>query len=371
VEKLVSTDFIREHSDMVKLPGYLVNAVSVVPFGSHPCGVWNQGIPEFEAYAEDYAFMTEFNRACDDRATLATWIKDWVMDCNTFEDYLSKLGAQRLLFLKGKSDQDAWRYELEAVKDMVSDSPESNNSEAMVISAAREIKEKVLRKGYKTILAGAGTACLAAWLATYQLRNEGHTVNLVVELGYYGSLPRPAEPFQQNYGNFHTCTMLTDIVDSLGVFTTGATNKCLGVLGGAQVDKSGNINSTRISDRHLTGSGGANDVGNGASEVIVVMSQSRTRFVNEVPYITAAGTNVKMLVSQWGVFEKKGNDQELALTKLSKSDDATSESNLKNIRENCGWKLKALGDLEYVAAPTREELTLLRMFDPKRYYTKD
>jgi len=95
VERLVSTDFIREHSHLVKLPGYMVNSVSVVPLGAHPGGVWNQGMEGFEAYAEDYAFMTEFTRICGDPETLDAWIKEWVLDCQSFEEYKSQIGARQ------------------------------------------------------------------------------------------------------------------------------------------------------------------------------------------------------------------------------------------------------------------------------------
>ena len=63
VEKIVSTDFIRRYSHLVKIPAYMVKSVSLAPFGAHPGGVWNQGIEEFEAYAEDYEFMTQIGRA--------------------------------------------------------------------------------------------------------------------------------------------------------------------------------------------------------------------------------------------------------------------------------------------------------------------
>ena len=91
----------------------------------------------------------------------------------------------------------------------------------------------------------------------------------------------------------------------IGVFTAGATNRCIGVLGGGQVDRFGNINSTWMNeDLYLTGSGGANDVASGAKEVVVVMQQSARRFLEKVPYITAPGHAVRTLVSTMGVFQK-------------------------------------------------------------------
>ena len=369
-ERLVSTDFIREHSHLVKLPGYMVKSVSVVPFGAHPNGVWNQGMEKFEAYAEDYTFMTEFNEICRDSEALDAWIKEWVVDCLSFEDYITKLGRDRILSLKSMADRDAWKYQLDALEDKISESEEYNPTEMMVVVAAREIKERILRNQYKTVLAGAGTANLAAWMAKYHLQKENYEAELMVELGYFGNAPRPSEPFVLNFGNFATCKMLTETIDTLGVFMAGATNRCVGVLGGGQVDRFGNINSTWISDElYLTGSGGANDVATGARETVLVMQQSQRRFLEKVPYITGPGTRVKTLVSSMGVFEKLDGDDEFTLTKYFANPAFSSkEEAIKNIKENCGWNLKIAPNPEEVPPPTLAELRLLRVFDPNKYY---
>ena len=65
----------------MKIPAYMVRSVSVVPLGAHPGGVWNHGLEGCEGYAEDYEFMTEFNRLCKDPQALDAWIKDWVLGC--------------------------------------------------------------------------------------------------------------------------------------------------------------------------------------------------------------------------------------------------------------------------------------------------
>ncbi|MHA1924354.1 MAG: CoA-transferase [Candidatus Thorarchaeota archaeon] len=369
VENLVSTKFIREHSHLVKLPGYMVKSVSLIPFGAHPNGVWNQGAEEFEAYADDYTFMTEFNEICRNPAALDGWIKEWVLDCSRFEDYISKLGPDRISFLKSMADSNSWRHQLDALEDKISESREYSPTEMMVVVASREIIKRIARSDYKTILSGAGTANLAAWMAKYQLQREHREVELMVELGYYGSAPRPAEPFLLNFGNFASCKMLTETIDTLGVFTSGSTNQCIGVLGGGQVDKYGNINSTWISNQlYLTGSGGANDVASGAREVVLIMLQSPRRFVERVPYITCPGAKVKTLVSSMGVFEK-ANGEEFNLTKYFASPALSSKNKaIDSIKENCGWELIIAPDIQEVTPPTLEELRLLRVFDPNRYY---
>ena len=372
VEKLVSTDFIREHAHLVKLPSYMVNSVSVVPFGAHPGGVWDQGMQGFEAYAEDYKFMTRFNRLCKDPRALDEWIKEWVIDCPSFADHIAKLGDDRINQLKQSAGRDAWRVQFGSLEDTISDSEDANNVETMVVVAAREIRDRVLRSGYRTMLAGAGTANLAAWLAKYHLREDDYVIELLVELGYFGASPRPAEPFLLNFGNFGTCKILTETIDTLGVFTCGATNRCIGIPGGGQIDKFGNINSSWITnDVYLTGSGGANDVATGAAETMVIMQQSRDRFLEKVPFVTAPGSRVKSLVSTQGVFEKLDNDKEFTLTKYCLSPGfASAEDAVRDIREQCGWNLKVVGTPARISPPRRDELRLLRIFDPKRFYLK-
>ena len=374
VEKLVSTDFIREHSHLVKIPGYMVNSVSVVPYGAHPGGVWGQGVRGFDAYAEDYDFMTRFNEISKNTRSLDEWISEWVLGCPSFTDYVAKLGEDRIISLKKNAGPDAWREQLQAIEEniTVSKGKEPNDIEKMVVSAAREIKNRILLQKHKTMLAGAGTANLAAWVAKYQLEKEDYWVELLVELGYFGNSPRPGEPFLLNFGNFNTCKMLTETLNTLGVFTCGATNRCIGVLGGGQIDKFGNINSHWVSENvYVTGSGGANDVATGAAETVVIMQQSRRRFLDRVPFVTAPGGRVRTLVSTRGVFEKLNDDEEFTLTKYWASPHTSSEEEIvRNIRDDCGWDLKVAGVLEKLSPPTKDELRLLRVFDPNRFYLK-
>ncbi|MFW6297816.1 MAG: CoA-transferase [Desulfosalsimonas sp.] len=373
VEKLVSTEFIRRHAHLVKLPAYMVKSVSEVPMGAHPGGVWHQGMEGFESYGEDYKFMTEFNKACKDSGQLDEWIDSWVLKCPSFEDYTEKLGAERILSLKGSTQKDAWRYQLAEVRDQISEDPAAaGTTEQMVVIAARLIRERIFEAGHCTMLAGAGTANLAAWLAKYQLQKQGRLVELMVELGYFGNSPRPAEPFLLNFGNFATCKMLTETTDTLGVFTCGANNRCLGVLGAAQIDRFGNINSSWITeDIYVTGSGGANDVATGACETMMIIRQSRRRFLEKVPFITAPGSRIRTLVSHMGVFEKLGADETFTLTRVfADTNGADVDETVKEIQENCGWRLKTADKLQVINPPEPDELRLLRIFDPNRYYLK-
>ena len=99
--------------------------------------------------------------------------------------------------------------------------------------------------------------------------------------------------------------MLYEVIT--GVFVGGQQNRCLSILGAGQIDRFGNINSTRTSSgKFLVGSGGANDAMN-ASEVILCLEQSKERFAGEIPYISGRGDSVTTVVSTSGVFKKSYN----------------------------------------------------------------
>jgi acyl CoA:acetate/3-ketoacid CoA transferase beta subunit len=229
------------------------------------------------------------------------------------------------------------------------------------------LAEKVRARGYQTFLAGVGNSNLAAWLAAYQLKQGGADVELMAETGMVGYLPRPAEPFVFSFRNFPSCKMLTDILHVMGVFMGGRHNRCLGALAAGQIDKHGNINSTIMPGMtYITGSGGANDIASSSREVVVCLQQSPRRFVDKVPYVTAPGRTVRTVVSDLGVYEKVGERDVLALTGLF--GDVPEGQAVNAAREACGWELEVASTLRRFDPPTVEELALVRLFDPRRYF---
>ena len=370
-EKIVPTEYIRRHSHLVRIPSYMVKAVCEVPYGAHPAGMPNCGLPEFEHYFEDYDFLTESREASRDERKFSEWIRYWVLDCQDYNDYLAKLGRDRLLYLKGKAHSDSWKDEAVADVSNLDFHKEPNSLEKLVVSAAQVISDKFVAGGYKTILAGVGLSHLAGWLATYRLKEKGYDVDLMAEIGMFGHLPRAADPFIFSYHNMHTCKILNNNETMLGVFVGGSANQCLGILGGGQIDKYGNGNSTKLPGvGYLVGSGGANDIANGNRETVVVINSGKQRLVEKVPYITFSGKNVTTLVTDVGVFEKIGGEETFTLTTYipSQPKQAAKEA-VAGIREKVGWELKVSPNLKEALPIAKEEVTLLRLFDPKGFYT--
>jgi hypothetical protein len=366
VEKIVPTDFIRRHAALVRLPAQYVAAVVEAPFGAHPGGMYGLGIPELEGYAEDLDFILELRRAFRQRETAEAWIKEWMLEIVDQSAYVSRLGYKRLMEVKGRAHTDAWVSELEMLQGNLGADDRVNAAELMVVAAGRLLAEKVRQRGYRTFLAGVGNSNLAAWLAAYELKAAGQDIELMAETGMVGYLPRPAEPFVFSFRNFPSSKMLTDIFHVMGIFMGGSENRCLGSLAAGQIDKHGNINSTLIPGaQYITGSGGANDIASSAREVVVTLNQSRRRFVDKVPYITAPGRRVSTVVSDLGVYQKP-DDGELVLTGVFANRpeaDAVSAA-----RDACGWDLRVAPTLRRFDPPSAEELRLVRLFDPRRYF---
>ena len=369
-EKIVPTEYIRRHSHLVRIPSYLVRAVCEVPYGAHPGGMTSFGLPEFEHYFPDYEFTIEVREASKSEEKFLRWIRDWILVCKDHNDYLSKLGKDRLLYLKGKADSDAWMAETLSEIPSIDFKRRPNSLERMVVTAARVVAEKCVEKGYETILTGVGFSNLSAWLARYELGQRGRDVDLMAEIGMYGHLPRASDPTIFSYHNLPTCKLLTNIETMLGVFVGGSANRCLGVLAAGQADKFGNVNSTKIPGKfYLTGSGGSNDIATNNRETVVVINSGKQRLMERVPYITYPGKNVKTLVTDVGVFEKLDANETFTLTAYIPSQAGQKEEEaIAEIREKVGWKLDLASDLKRVQPPTKDEINLLRLFDPKGYF---
>jgi acyl CoA:acetate/3-ketoacid CoA transferase alpha subunit/acyl CoA:acetate/3-ketoacid CoA transferase beta subunit len=368
VERIVPTELIRRHAHLVKLPAQYVRAVVEAPHGSHPGGMYGMGVPELEGYAEDLDWILECRRAFRKPETADAWIKEWILDVPTHEAYLAKIGYAKIMETKGRADSDAWVSELEALSPKLPapDAP-ATATEWMVVAAARMLQDKVRAHGYKTFLAGVGNSNLAAWLAGYELKQAGVDVEIMAETGMVGYLPRPAEPFVFSFRNFPSCKMLTDILHVMGIFMGGRHNACLGSLAAGQIDRYGNINSTIIPGKtYVTGSGGANDITSSAREVVVSLLQSPQRFVDKVPYITAPGRTVRTVVSDLGVYEKEHEDSALRLTGVFGN--RPEPQAVEAARAACGWDLAVAPRLRRFEAPTADELALIRLFDPRRYF---
>jgi glutaconate CoA-transferase, subunit A len=93
VEELVEEDVVRADPNRTILPGLIVDAVVVEPWGAHPSYV--QG-----AYDRDNRFYREWDAISRDPATTRAWLDEWVLGVPDRAAYLEKLGEARMAELR-------------------------------------------------------------------------------------------------------------------------------------------------------------------------------------------------------------------------------------------------------------------------------
>jgi acyl CoA:acetate/3-ketoacid CoA transferase beta subunit len=164
--------------------------------------------------------------------------------------------------------------------------------------------------------------------------------------------------------------MLGDAGLVLGTVVGGPGTITVACLGGAQIDRFGNINSTLVpGGPFLVGSGGGNDVASVAEEAIVVATLTRERTPPDCGYVTSSGRNVHALVTDLGALEKLGGD-ELVLTAVPAGESPLSER-VDAARAACGWDLAVADEVREMDAPAGDEIATLRRWDPRGWFLRD
>jgi glutaconate CoA-transferase subunit A len=108
VEELVDESVIRADPNRTLVPGLIVDAVVLEPWGAHPS--YAQGY-----YDRDNAFYLDWDAISRDEASLQAWLDEWVRGVSGRAEYLEKLGAERLEGLRpgpapsGEVDYGAYR----------------------------------------------------------------------------------------------------------------------------------------------------------------------------------------------------------------------------------------------------------------------
>jgi glutaconate CoA-transferase subunit A len=92
VEELVDEAVVRADPNRTIIPGLIVDAVVVEPFGAHPSYV--QG-----AYDRDNRFYLDWDAITKDEDALQAWLREWVYDLDGRAAYREKLGADRVAAL--------------------------------------------------------------------------------------------------------------------------------------------------------------------------------------------------------------------------------------------------------------------------------
>lgn len=233
----------------------------------------------------------------------------------------------------------------------------------MACVAARELQDG------EVVFVGIGLPNLACNLA-----RALHAPNLVLiyESGAVGAVP---ERLPLSIGDPTLVTgslMVCSMADVFQCFLQSGRIE-VGFLGGAQIDRWGNINTTVIGgyDRpkvRLPGSGGAAEIAAHARRTLVVSALSARAFPESVEFITSPGHRCRgtpraelgvsgagpvKVITDHAILERDA-DGELVLAALYPG------ATVDNVRRLVGWSLRSRPDLQAIDAPTERELYLLR-----------
>lgn len=248
--------------------------------------------------------------------------------------------------------------------------------EMMTVATSRFIRD-----GWKAFI-GTGLPMVAAYLAK---ATHAPNATLMFESGILAPEPRTIARAVGDPRLQSTARRVSGMLDALLLLHGG--NVDFGVLGGAQVDRFGNINSAAVGGEgyrrpatRLGGSGGANDIASAAGEFLIVVRHNRRAFVERVDHVTSPGfldgpgareaaglrgRGPAGVVTDLGVFGFDRDTKRMAAVSLHPGvtwDDVVAATSFEIDRTTA---------LPITEAPTAHELQLLRTrIDPDGVYLK-
>ena len=251
---------------------------------------------------------------------------------------------------------------------------EYSSAELMIVNAAR-----LLRDG-DVVFVGVGQPNLACNLA-----KRTHAPNLVMiyEAGVIGAEP---ERLPLSIGDPTLVSGSLSVVSMYDIFANYLQrgNVDVGFMGGAQIDKYGNINATVIGAYEkpkvrLPGSGGSQEIAAWANRCYIMTPHQKRRFPERCDFRTSVGAldgggerqriglrgrGMEAVVTDLGILEPDENG-ELTLAALHPG------KTVEDAKANTGWDLKITAQMRTTEPVTEKELKILREdLDPTGIYLK-
>jgi glutaconate CoA-transferase subunit B len=252
--------------------------------------------------------------------------------------------------------------------------PDYTPQELMVVCAAREIRDG------EVVFVGMRLPLLAFALAK---RTHAPNATGLFENGLVRDTPSPELLFTMGDApNILGAEWATRTSALMGLLAQGCAD--LGFVGGAEIDRYGNLNTSYIGARahpqvKLPGSGGGADIASLAGRLAIIMAHERKRFPERVSYITSPGYGGG---DEWRarVGLPRGGPAAVitTLAALGFGED-THEMELRSwhpgssaegVRASTGWDLRVAPDARETPAPTADELHIVRECDPQGFWTR-
>ena len=250
-----------------------------------------------------------------------------------------------------------------------------SSAELMIVNSARLLKDG------DVVFVGVGQPNLACNLAK---RTHAPNLTMIYEAGVIGAEPAR---LPLSIGDPTLVSGALSVVSMYDIFTLYLQrgNVDVGFLGGAQIDRFGNINATIVGKDYvhpkvrLPGSGGAQEIAAWANRCYIMTPHQKRRFPEKVDFLTSAGflegrgAREKIglrgkgpicVVTDLGLLEPDESG-ELILTALHPA------KTVEQAIENTGWNLKIAANLQTTQPLSEKELWILRNeLDPSGIYLK-
>lgn len=252
-------------------------------------------------------------------------------------------------------------------------------SEQMVARAAQELHNQ------DVVFVGIGLPNIACNLARATHAPE---LFMIYESGAVGAIP---ERLPVSIGDPALVTDSLSICSQADIFQSYLQGGLIevGFLGGAQVDRFGNINTTVVGDYanptvRLPGSGGACEIATHARRLLIVMRMSPRTFVEKCDFVTSPGMRFDSKLASPDLGKSRSElglpgagpttvITDLGVCRFENGEMVLSEIYegvmIEKVRASCGWPLKVAENLKTVQGPSVEVLKLLReKLDPDKLY---
>ncbi len=241
--------------------------------------------------------------------------------------------------------------------------------EMMKIAAARMLSDG------DVCLVGIGAPSVACNLARL---THAPNIRLIYESGTLGSRPEVL-PLSIGDGELCDTALATVSLPEIFRYWLQAGRITVGFLGGAQIDRFANLNTSVIGDYgcpevRLPGAGGAPEIATGCERSFIIIEMSPRRFVEQLSFVTTlgfgrGGTHRQELgvategpvavVTDLCILRPEPGSRELVVTALHPG------VSREQVRAACGWPLRFAESLEEVPPPEPIELAALRELEAR------
>jgi glutaconate CoA-transferase subunit B len=240
--------------------------------------------------------------------------------------------------------------------------PPYTPTELMIVAAARALS------GVRTVFVGVGLPNVACNVAR---RTVAPDLRLIYESGVYDARPARQPLSIGDPTLVSGATSVVSMADLFGLYLQGGLVE-VALLGGAQIDRHGNLNSTVIGEYahpavRLPGSGGACEIAINARRIFVIMHLAKRAFVPKLDFLTSPGhlrsqgarasipsAGPQIVVTDKAIFDFGNEEREMQLVSRH------AGCSVDEIRAEIGWDIRVTDAGRMTQPPTTEELSVLR-----------